>query len=644
MKILVVLLVYLLSENTAETVLNNDVTTIDLVLKGLNNQSWEADESPCLDDTKLILNNARNYTVWAVWVWNSMQNLVGTFYGSPYNLGNYDQCLDAPTISSNIRTQYCLSEVKLTGKVFEDAEISVMGSTEPFLSTKTKIGRSFNQVTWGTCLPATCKHHSISKILKALYLANPITPSVPEISVESCTIAGRDTEFDQGFYWFILLITSLVAMAVYSTYYFQVNSPKSRVSEKHSVLNAFCLSQNWTSLTKKSKHEINFLNLLKLSVAILAVTVHTTFFEIMAPYSNGVKFDEFLMDTGNLLSSAAKHIDLPVDVFIMISGLLLVTGFMEKRKSPLVGLVNRYFRLMTTYAVIMFFMSSVSMHTGDGPVWKRYMGKEQKACSDNWLVSLFMLNNFINSDNICLIVSWYIPCDYQLAVMGTILYIVWQKNKTVGKVVTIAAVITGFLTPAIVTYVKKLPGLVLYHDIEKIVDFRKNEVYLDTYIRFYNRTGPYFIGMAMGYILHVYKPKDYRHTISKKASIILLAIASLISIKIISSPLSWSTLEYDHLSAAIFTLFRRNLWALSTCMAVVVVEYGHIGFIRKFIDWHLITILSRLTFGIYLTHSLVIQQYLYSRRNLGQFDLIYSEVSWTNSPSLLGLSLPISGR
>lgn len=63
-----------------------------------------------------------------------MQHFVGTFYGSPYNLGNYDQCLDAPTISSNIRTQYCLADVKLTGKVFENADVGPLGSTEAFVA------------------------------------------------------------------------------------------------------------------------------------------------------------------------------------------------------------------------------------------------------------------------------------------------------------------------------------------------------------------------------------------------------------------------------------------------------------------------------------------------------------------------------
>ncbi|KAJ8705923.1 hypothetical protein PYW07_010700 [Mythimna separata] len=554
-----------------------------------------------------------------------MHHPVGTFYGSEYSLGNYEQCLNAPSMvaDSRIVTQYCLADVTLTGKKFTDNNRNVLGPTGPYVATKTPIGRNLNKVFWGTCLPSTCKAGAITKILKTMYRTNPVTPSDPDISVSSCEAAGERREKSFGFYAFISLIITLPVLSIIATIYLQHTKNKSGVI--HGIADAFSLKRNWSSLTKKSDDGIGSLNLLKVALATLAVSTHTVFFEVMGPISNGLHYDKTMLKTSSPLLNSVKHIDLPVDNFLMVSGLLLVKGLMEKKKKPIVALIQRYFRLTASFSVVIFYVASASMYTGDGPVWQKFAGREQQACADNWWRGLLMLNNYVNSENICLLVSWYIPCDYQLAVMGTMLYLIWQKNKTVGKVVTTVTCILALLVPGLVTYYKKLPGMIVYHDLEKILDFRKNDVYLDTYIRSHNRAGPYLIGMAMGYIISVYKPSNYRNVIAKKKLILPFLLTSIVAYKVVTAPLSWATLEYDHLSSALYAVLSRNLWALCTCVTIGIVEYGDIASIRKFTGWHGFTILSRLAYGIYLTHSVILHQNLYSRKNIQQFDLIYAE-------------------
>ena len=48
----------------------------------------------------------------------------------------------------------------------------------------------------------------------------------------------------------------------------------------------------------------------------------------------------------------------------------------------------------------MFYMTSVSMYTGDGPLWQKFAGREQKFCAENWWLGLLMLNNYVNAENI----------------------------------------------------------------------------------------------------------------------------------------------------------------------------------------------------------------------------------------------------
>lgn len=69
-------------------------------------------------------------------VWNSNQYPAGIFYGSRYSLGNYDQCLKAPSVTGDpkIVTQYCLADIKFRGEDRNKGEvINVYGSTDDFL-------------------------------------------------------------------------------------------------------------------------------------------------------------------------------------------------------------------------------------------------------------------------------------------------------------------------------------------------------------------------------------------------------------------------------------------------------------------------------------------------------------------------------
>ncbi|CAH1642389.1 unnamed protein product [Spodoptera littoralis] len=552
-----------------------------------------------------------------------MHSPVGTFYGSEYSLGNYDQCLSAPTTTADpkIVTQYCLAHITLTEKEYEKRDHDVLGATEPYVATRTPIGRNLSKVIWGTCLPSTCKSDTISKILMVMYQINPLTPSVPRVTVDICEAADKITEYSFGFYAFMTLITLLVATSAISTYYIQSSHTKSSV---HTVAYAFSIQRNWSALTRKTNDDIGTLNLLKVGLVTLSVATHTAFFEVMGPISNGQHFDDVMLETKNPLLNKVKHIDLSVDNFLILSGMFLVQGLMAKNKKPLVGLVNRYFRLTASYAVVIFYVSSVAIYTGAGPLWQKFAGREQQACEKNWWLNLLMLNNYVNSDNICLIVSWYIPCDYQLAVMGTILYLLYQK-KIFGKKTAVLTVLVAVLIPGVVTYWKELPGFLLYHDLEGMLDIRKNKVYVDTYIRSHNRAGPYFVGMAMGYIITKYKPKHYRNVISKKLSLLLFTLACIIAYIVATRPLSYVGLEYNHFDSALYAVYSRNLWAIATCTTIGIIEYGDVANLRGIANWHGFAVLSRLAYGVYLTHSIILQQNLYSRRNIQQFDLIYSE-------------------
>ncbi|KAJ8707932.1 hypothetical protein PYW08_010298 [Mythimna loreyi] len=596
-------------------------TELDLVIEGLEDQEWSAQEKPCLDQTLLILNNVKNYTVWAVWIWNSMHHPVGSFYGSKYSLGNYDQCLKAPSNfgEPKITTQYCLADVKLTDReVKEYGGADVNGRTEDYLNIKSKEGRKADTLSWGSCLPASCNHGSVSKILKTMYLVNPITPVDPVITVDYCETAGVKTEFSLKFYVFVATMIGLVVAAISSTIYLEYDNTDSRL---HRIAYSFSLKRNWSSFVKISNDEIPVLNFTKAVVLVFITCLHVFVFIVAGSISNGHDYDQLISVKDNTLGNMFQHLDLPaVENFFVISGLLLMKGLMEKKKNPVITLLQRYVRLIGSFAVLIFYTIAVSEYVGDGPIWKRNTGREQKACSKTWLYGLLMLGNYVGSDDICQQVSWYVPADYHLAVLGTALFCLWQWNKRIGTIVTTVTVIFSVVITGVTTYTKGLNGILLY-DIEKLIHVRDNEVYKDTYMRSHHRAGSYFLGMAMGYIITVYRPAKYRGIISKECSYLGLAAAFILGLKVLSAAPAWCLGEYNAWNAAVYAAFNRNIWALATCICIGISEYGDVQTLRNFMSWPVFTIVSRLAYGVYITHSLILERFLFSQRNPMQYDM-----------------------
>ncbi|XP_035450848.2 nose resistant to fluoxetine protein 6-like [Spodoptera frugiperda] len=606
----------------AEYVNNKLKTEVDLVIDGLGHLDWSKHEKPCLDQTLQVLNGVKNYTVWAVWIWNSMHHPVGSFYGSRYSLGNYDQCLKAPSNfgEPTIKTQYCLTDVKVTDKEnLKYGSANVHDTTEEFLSVKSKEGRRADTISWGVCLPAVCSHESVTKILKAIYLVNPITPLDPQITVDYCNKAGEKPVYSLRFYLFIFTIISLIATTIASSLYLEFNNTDSALRR---IAYSFSLRRNWSSFAKITDDEIPVLSFTKAVVMSFTTCVHVFVFIVAGSISNGHDYDSLISVKDNIFGNTFQHLDLPaVENFFVISGLLLMKGLMEKKRNPIITLIQRYVRLIGSFSVLIFYTLAVSEYAGDGPLWKRnIIDREQKACEKSWLVGLLMLGNYVDSDNICQQVSWYIPADYHLAVMGTALFCLWQWNRQIGKITTIIAVIYSVVITGITTYSKRLPGILLY-DIEKLIHVRDNVVYTDTYMKSHHRAGSYFLGMAMGYIITVYRPNKYRGVISKECSYLGLAAAFMLGLKVLSSAPAWCLGEYHAWSSAIYAALNRNLWALATCVCIGITEYGDVQILRKLMSWPGFTIFSRLAYGVYITHSLILERFLFSQRNPMHYDM-----------------------
>ncbi|XP_026323619.1 nose resistant to fluoxetine protein 6-like [Hyposmocoma kahamanoa] len=615
-------------------------TYIGLLKADLELEDWTTDKS-CYNQLQTTFDNALNFTLWATWIVDSIQLPVGALYGSKYHLGNYDECLKPVWIPNlGLKTKYCLADVRLTNATpskWKD-ELDPRESAEKYISTLTKHSRVLTTITWGVCIPAVCQPQSVSKLFRILLQNSHLQPMAADavITVDKCEETGAEYVYPLGVRVFWYLLISLFVTALFSTYYMAKlgNKPADNLASK--IAKSFCIKKNGLDLVKKIEDDIPVVHGMRTLTALIFTFQHEVFFRNSGPMLNGLDVDRH-MDFG----SVTMHSDLLTDTCLMMSGMLLAKGLIDKRGKPenlFTNLWKRYVRLIPSIAIVVFYLSSVSIHAGSGPIWNRLAGHEARMCQKNGWLNLLLLNNYINSDEMCYIILWYVPADFQLTILGLVLFYIYHHNQRLGKVVIIGVSVLAIVLPGLVTYLYELPATIIY-DIGTMINIRSNAVFNSTYIRSHHRATSYLLGMGLGYVLSVYKPSNYGKVISKKTSIIIFVNLCILALGTMALGGVFYTREYNAFEAAAYAASNRVMWVVVMAVFVIICEYGELPLVNGFMSWSVFVPLSRLSYGLYLTHTAVILRNVYAARAPSRQDLF---TMFTNSLGVAAFSYMLS--
>ncbi|PZC83208.1 hypothetical protein B5X24_HaOG208299 [Helicoverpa armigera] len=589
-------------------------SSIDALMQRLQRDSWERGEAPCLQSTLTLLHNVKNHTLWASWIWNSNTVATGNLFGSLTNFGNFDQCLKPPWLRTHphFRTKYCVARLTLTHHKKTVSEYDPYGSVEEYLNSPTPSGLPSNELVWGVCVPASCGARGAARLGAAMCEVTACAPHAPNVTVDHCQTAGENTEYDTGYHIFIILIGSLILTAATSTCYqcFFDQEEHPTKSLQTIITKSFCIKTNTQDLVKKNNGEIQALHGIRFLSAFMILTIHEFFYMMMFGVANMRDFK----GTEGIISTLL-HGDVFVDGFLAISGLLHIKGLLSNLNRPqnlFSVLWKRYMRLIGPFAVVMFYLTSMAHHAGSGPFWLQSNKVEADVCSKNWIWSLLMINTDLKTA--CHVVTWYISCDYQLTVLATILFYLYKKNRRIGFTAFGVAATFSLIVPAVLTYWYRLP-VVFFMDIGQwyrgVHEYWQASI---TYTPSYSRAGAYLVGVAMGYLMTLYKPDDYRETVSKTWSTLGIAIA-LPTMAFISLLGKYYYLrDYEPLEVAVMAATNRVVWAVSICCVIGLCEYGTVPILSDILNWPVFTPLSKLSYGIYLIHPLVIQRKKYIQR------------------------------
>ncbi|KAE9545305.1 hypothetical protein AGLY_000848 [Aphis glycines] len=106
-----------------------------------------------------------------------------------------------------------------------------------------------------------------------------------------------------------------------------------------------------------------------------------------------------------------------VDPFFYITGFLMYvmikpelvkrgTGWMQ---IPMI-VFYKYMRILPAYGAMMLLTAFYIPYMFNGPLWASKMWPEAEKCKKFWWTNVLAISNFVDVDDQCLIVGWYISC------------------------------------------------------------------------------------------------------------------------------------------------------------------------------------------------------------------------------------------
>lgn len=202
--------------------------------------------------------------------------------------------------------------------------------------------------------------------------------------------------------------------------------------------------------------------------------------------------------------------------FMMLNCFLIITGlltsllifkqgkrFVESPINWLLITIVRYLRIMPLLLYAIWMSKANYRKIGHGPLWDygtAIMSHNNICENESWWLSVFLLNNLRQMNFQCVGPAWYLATDFQLYFMTAPFVILLSKNQRLGYLACSLVCLVGLAT-GIVT--------LMWGTLDKLIYLLKppyNAALFEEVHYYYtlpiNRSGPYFMGIIAGHLIH----------------------------------------------------------------------------------------------------------------------------------------------
>ncbi|XP_065221988.1 nose resistant to fluoxetine protein 6-like isoform X2 [Planococcus citri] len=573
------------------------------------------ENTACKQDFDLFKLHLGNHSTWAVKMMESSEwPLAGVFSGTVDYLGNYDQCL--AILSYSIQGRYCLAKVAYRyldtaqSEALEelDQRNSVWNALSVYEKNPGRVNRK--RLTFAVCIPSSCTpadlNATLNNLLYPIFENNRLDVTI-DVDPIFCKTQD-DIVYPSGFYiakWsFLTFFAFVICTTVYDTETDNDDKQKRRFFKEVSEI--FSLSRNFRKLKQYNAKESAGLHFVKVLNILFTIYGHRFFYILSFPTSNAAVKEQFYTGSDLLLT----HMNIVVDAFFIISGYLTFHCEFQSVKRDgkfflVTNILLRWMRIAPVFGVLLLYIIYVFPYTGDGPLWNYEVLSEVNKCKETWWAGLFAINNIVRTDKLCIIPSWYISVDIQLAVIGGILLYIWSTNTKIGIFSVVVTFVASIVVTFMIAYKNQLYGLMRIHLNMMKDDCRTNPEFTNLYIATVTRCGPYLMGFMSAYVIQILNENKIKFT--KKQTCVYSLLAILISEACSFYGLVFYAMDrpYDRFENALYAALNHVI-----IMVIYIVLGGFhltsgLGVFDNLFGWKIWIPFGRLTYSVYLINTIV---------------------------------------
>ncbi|XP_064650020.1 nose resistant to fluoxetine protein 6-like [Lineus longissimus] len=619
----------------------------------------------CVNNTMQIVEGLLRREGWALKMLDAAgKPASGLMEGNLYWFGSYDECWTIHASSIN------------DSSVDFDGRYCKMGIGAPHAKVPFGIAGALT-VTYGVCLPNSCSGEDAEVMFNTLIgLATgtqrlPVQNRTVQVFTSECKLQPADLEWTGGaiaalcvlsLFTFLLIIGTIYDILHQHTGIFK-NRPKLYMSEKHiinqsadgsTVENGETISS--ASVDVKQSGEVGKYSKMSdpgqqqkpgiLHNVIVAFSVYTNGVKMLGTAQpegslravHGIRFISmswvilghtfFFLLTSQTLGNIAPYYQMmlerwtaqailnatvSVDTFFVLSGVLLSYLFMRemgkmggpRKVNWFMFYFHRYWRLTPPYMLVMLMYVPLYRYWSEGPQYPQAAYGIDVNCPKYWWTNILYINNLVHSSQQCMGWSWYLANDMQFFIISPIILLAFYFNAAAGGVVTAALVLMNFIASGVITTENNAQAtFIAMADISDKI-----------YWKPWCRIGPYALGIALGYILHVNKCKVKKGLMTNVIMVVGWCIAIVLGILVVYGLYD----DYDgsvspQAVASLYNATARTGWGLAVCWVIFACVTGYGGFVNMFLSWKGFIPLSRLTYCAYLVHPVIMTVYYTSLR------------------------------